>query len=195
MTTVRALLFGDDSPKKLEQAGERLARVDAVPPHPEATAEMICQAVLTKVSELLNIEIADVLVQAWKTRSALLKAAQETHAQPGTTKQVTIRTYAVPWDHEMDVDVALNGVQLVSLTFVLSLQLEITALAAVVQGGRLTAVTAGDGNANATLRVQDQSPLHQDAIVAQGERPIDLRYEVRVGDGIALIEAARPLPA
>lgn len=192
MTTIRALLFGNGSPKKLEQAGERLARVDAVPPRSEATAEMICQAVLSKVSELLNIEIGDVLVEAWKTRSALLNAARETHAQPGTTQQVTLRTCAVPWDHEMDVDVVLNGVQLVSLTFLLSLELEITALAAVVQGGRLTAVTAGDGRANATLRVKDQSPLHQDVAVAQGERPIDLRYEVRIGDGIALIEQARP---
>ena len=69
---------------------------------------------------------------------------------------MTSQTYALGWDDEVDVDIKLNGSTMATVTFVLSLDLEITALAVVVQSGHITHVQGGDGTVKAALSVRAQ---------------------------------------
>jgi hypothetical protein len=170
MTTVRELVFGDHAGEV--QAAERFAHDVS-----------IANTAVSAVAEALEFEVSDVLVWAWKTRSALLAAARETHATPGLVHDVTVKTYAVPWDYEMQLDVLLNGVRTATVAFVLSISLEVTALAVTVQDGMLTSVKAGRFKASALLQAEGR-------ILAQREMTFDLAVEVEVGDGIPLIPEA-----
>jgi hypothetical protein len=194
VTSIREVLFGDlvsgpagATVQKIEEAAERLVGVGAVPPQGEATPLFIARGVMTKVADLLNMEISDVVVGAWRTRSALLKAARETLAKPGTYRQVTLKTYGFDWDHEVDVDVSLNGSTIATVTFVVTVDLEVTALAAIVHNGYLSKVNGGDATITATLRANSQAPARVGIPVAQGQRQFDLRYEIALpGAGIPL---------
>lgn len=202
MTTVRDIVFGDLIPgqagtaaRKVEEAAERLAGAGLVADQPQAPAAALARAVMTKVAELLDIPVGDVLVGAWRTRSALLTAARETYAQPGLRREVSIRAITLPWDYEADVDVVVGGRTVSTLTAAVHLELTVTALAAVVEAGRLTGLTAGDTRASGAVRVRCSSPAAEHT-VAQGERPVDLRSELRLGGGgVALIDEARERPA
>ncbi len=192
MTTVRDILFGELLPGEAGAAAreaERLAGAGVVGGGPQAPA--LARAVLAKVTELLDIEVSDVLVGAWRTRSALLSAARETHAQPGLRREVSIRSFTMPWECEADVDVVVDGRTVSTLTAAVTLRLTVTALAAVVEAGRLTALTAGDTVAHGELRVHCSAPEAEHTVVER-ERPVDLHRELRLGGGgVALIDEAR----
>lgn len=170
MTTVRELVFTD--PSGLTDAAYRLGH--------DIT---ISRAVIAKIAEALNFEVVDVLVGAWKTRSALLEAARETHETPGLVRHVNLARYGVPWDYELRLDIMVDGAKVMTLEFVLTLSFEVTALAAVVRKGALTKISSGRYAVVAVLKVEDHT-------VAEGERVFGLAEELDLGTGIALIKQA-----
>jgi hypothetical protein len=195
MTTIRDVLFGEVIPgqagtvaRKIEEAGEKLAKVGAIPRQREVPAIAFARAVMTKVADLLNLEVSGLLVEAWRLRSALLKAGHETAANPGTYKQVPIKSYAFPWDHELDVDVTWNSAAIATVTFVVTVTVEVTAVSAVVHSGHLTSIHGGEGVVRAALRVKARGagvPL------AKGDRHFDLAMEMKLaGEGIPLVREA-----
>ena len=195
MTTIRELLFADGgagaTALKVEEAAERLVGVGALPPRQEATPLSIARGVMTRVAELLNLDVSDVIVGAWRTRSALLAAARESLRQPDTYRQVTVQTYGFGWDHEVDVDVRLNGSSIGTVTFVVTVEVEITALAAIVHNGHISKVSAGDGTVTAALRAAGATPVEGSVQLAHGQRQFDLRYELTLpGHGIPLVDGA-----
>lgn len=174
MTTVRELIFGDEAGEV--QAAERFAHDVS-----------IAGAAVSAVSQALDFEVSDVVVWAWKTRSSLLDAARETHAAPGLVRDVTVKTYALPWDYEMHLDVLINGTRSATVKFVLSIALEITALAVTIQSGRLMALTSGRCKASAVLEAEGRT-------LAERQVALDLPAEIEVGEGIALIPEAVESP-
>ena len=98
----------------------------------------VCQAVVGRLSQALDFEVSDILLEAFRIQSRLLTAARETHAQPGTVQRVTLKTYELPWEHEFELDVTVSGKHLMTVKAALRLDLEVTALVAVVQRGHLT---------------------------------------------------------
>jgi len=198
VTDLRAILFDDPAQQEgedraadeLTRAAERLARAGGIPRQQGSLTEQICRAVLDKVSEELNFDVTDVLIDAWKLRSALLKAAHETYEGPERRQEVVLRTYAIPWNREMDVDVSVNGVHLPKLTLDLSVKMQVTSLAVVVEYGRLTKVDGGYGKVTAVLKVKDPEPPPDCPPIAKREYPFDARYELPIGAGIPLIDGA-----
>lgn len=170
MTTVRELVFGDAAGEV--QAAEKLAHDVS-----------ISRAVVSKVSEALNFEVSDVLVWGWRTRSALLDAARETHGRPRAMRRVVLKSYAVPWDYEMRLDILVNGARATTMTFVLTLSLEVTALAAVVQNGFLTKIDGGRYRVEAVLKAEGTALVRR-------EHEFDLTYELKIGNGIGLISGS-----
>ncbi|GIH08249.1 hypothetical protein Rhe02_63160 [Rhizocola hellebori] len=176
MTTVRELLFGSASGEI--EAAEHLAASGAV------SSPAVCQAVVSRLSQVLDFEVSDVLLEAFRIQSRLLTAARETHAQPGTVQRVTVKTYELPWEHELELDVTVSGKHLMTITAALRLDLEVTALVAVVQRGLLTDVEGGRYRVSAHLTVQGRDIVSRD-------RLFELLYELKCGSGIPLISQAR----
>ncbi len=139
------------------------------------------KAVADKVRGKLHIDVRDLLVNAWRTRSALREAARETLDTPGLVRKVTLKTFAVPWQHNMQLDVRVNGKHVATVAVGVLVELEVTALIAVVQSGRLTAVEGGTYKASASGTVQGHALLGRSVT-------LDLRYELPLGNGITLVK-------
>ncbi len=174
MTTVRELLFGSAAGEV--EAAEKLAATGAV------SSPAVCQAVVSKLTEVLDFQVSDLLVEAFRIQSRLLIAARQTQQQPGTVQRVTLQTYELPWEHTVELDVTVNGKHLTTVTAALRLALEVTALAAIVQRGLLTDVEGGRYRVHAQLTVQGRD-------IAAQERVFELLYELRCGSGIPLTAA------
>jgi hypothetical protein len=99
--------------------------------------------------------------------------------------EVTVKTYALPWDYEMHLDVMINGTLSATVKVMLTIALEITALSATVQSGCLTALSSGRCKASAVLEAEGRT-------LAERQLTLDLPVEVVVGDGIPLIPEAVP---
>jgi hypothetical protein len=193
MTTIRAILFGDANSaaasQLLDDAAQRLANAGGVPNRREVAPAMIARAALTRVGELLDIEVSDMLVGAWRTRSALIKAAKETRRKPGVYQQVTIRSYAFPWDYGVDFDVHLSSKKIGTITFLAEVQVEAVGLAVVVQNGSIVGVVAGEVAVSASVRIGSRTTVPLSVPLAQGERKLPLGAELILpAGGLALID-------
>ncbi len=201
MTTLREILFGGtgragELADQTEQAANRLVEAGAVP-----GGNNVAQAVVRKAGELLDIEISDVVVGAWRTGSALLDAARQTRAEQGTSQEVTLHTYSFGWDQESDVEVNVNRFTIAEMTLLATTQADLTALAVTVHNGCITAVHHGNLDVSADVRVRInamRTPKGDTAsatrlplgglTLAEGSRTVDLRYEVRLpAAGIPLL--------
>jgi hypothetical protein len=196
MTTIRAVLFGDVIPtqpgslsQKVEAAAQRLADAGAFPQRDDAPPIAMAATVVNKIAELLNTEIGQVVVGAWRTRSALLTAARESLQQPGTYREVAIQSFAFPWEYAVDLDLTLNRVTIATVSFSVSAAVQLTLLAATIHDGRITGLSSGELTISAALRVTSLTAVPIGVPLAEGNRTVPLTVElVLPGEGLSLID-------
>jgi hypothetical protein len=204
MTTIRDILFGDVLPgnvgppaEKIEAAAERLTDAGAVPQRREAPPAAIARTVMSKVADVLDFPVNDVLVGAWRTRSALLEAARETVGKPDAHKEVTLKNYSFGWDHGVDVDVTFNHKTIATVSVVAAISVDITGLVAVVRNGRIAELTSGEMTVSASLTVSSNTVVPLSRPLAEGKRTLPVLAEVTLPNGgLPLVhqpaEASRP---
>jgi len=194
VTTIRDILFGGRKGSAVfagAQAAQQLAASGAIPVSQGYTTNAVAQQMMTVVGSALDIPVSDVLVGAWRTRSALHRAARESVGMPRVYRMVSLHSCRIPWDNIIDVGVALNGAAIVSATFTARMDFRISALAAIVQNGCLTGFNSGAITVTAQLLVQMHQPVQVSLIVAEAEATLDLGPEFRFGGrGISLIPEA-----
>jgi hypothetical protein len=140
-------------------------------------------ALASTAAGLLDVDLGDVLIYAWRTQERLADAARETLRAPGRMEIVQLASHQVTSTYNPAVDLMVDGVRVHTFHFQLDLVLTIDVAAVIVQNGRLVAVKAGDGSVSGTLTLKmsggDATLLHQ-------EQQIDLHLIIRVGNGIPL---------
>lgn len=114
-------------------------------------------------AQLLDLDVADVLVAAWRTGGELKAEARSTEADPGTTKHVKLVTQRVAWTWSPSIHLVVDGWSLGAIKLKLELAFEIGGLEAAVRGGRLVDLDAGDCELTASLSVQGGPPLTRKA--------------------------------
>ena len=188
--TARNLLLGsglEDDTAALRQALSEHNVLDAVGGKLSRLTgegrEAANDALAATAAGLLDVDLGDVLIYAWRTQERLADAARETLRAPGRKEIVQLASHQVTSTHNPAVDLLVDGVRVHTFHFQLNLVLTIEVAAVIVQSGRLVAVKAGDGSVSGTLTLKmpggDATLLHQ-------ERQIDLHLIIRVGNGIPL---------
>lgn len=193
MTTIRAVLFdnataaGSAGPQATLAAG-RLAAAQVLPSGPGVSS--VAKAVVGKIFDLLDLGIGDIVVGAWRTRSALLDAARQTWANPGSSRRVTTASFGFPWQHEFDVDLVVNAATVATITLVVTVEAEISDVVAVVQGGRITTLTGGTAAISIMLGLK--GPAESEIPLAHATRQFNIAHEVALpASGLPLIAEAR----
>lgn len=186
--TARSLLLGDEpAPAALRQAlsghhvldevGGSLSRLTA------DGREAADDALASAAEDLLDLDVGDVLIYAWRTQERLADAASKTLRAPGRKEVVQLGTHQVTSTHYPAVDLKVDDVPVHTFHFQLDLVLTIDVAAVTIQSGRLVAVKAGDGSASGTLTLKMPGG---DTVLLHRERKFDLHLTIRVGDGIPL---------
>lgn len=162
----------------LDAVGSKLSRLTG------DGREAANDALASAAAGLLDLDLGDVLIYAWRTQERLADAARETLRAPGRREVVQLASHQITSTYNPDVDLMVDGVRVHTFHFQLDLVLTIDVAAVIVRNGRLVEVKAGDGSVSGTLTLKmpggDASLLHQ-------ERRINLHLTIRVGNGIPLL--------
>ena len=120
----------------------------------ETTRQAAAQEAATTMAALLQVDLAGVLVRGWSKHRDIVSAARRTLAVPGSTELVSMSSHQVALDHRPSVSVLVDGHQVATLQFGLSIVFDINALLLGISGGRLVTVRSGRCDITATLAVQ-----------------------------------------
>ena len=186
--TALAVLFGpgQDTPAAIAQRlrsadlGTDLGRVlDRVPP---LTRDAAIRQVSATATELLDVNLADVVAAGWRQHEDLTGAARRTLAAPGSTELVELASHRLTAHQDPYVSVLVDGHQVGTVRFRITLGFSVSPLLAEVRQGRLAAVHSGRCQVTATLAVQDITVVSE-----QGQ--LDLPGMVTLRHGIRLLPA------
>jgi hypothetical protein len=186
--TVRSVLFpsGDsDLPKELD--GGLAAAVTAVDWSrlTAATVGAVRSDFLDALHALLEVSLGDILVAGWQAHSAL-KAAAERTLQTGVAETVELVRHRIEHEASPYVQVLRDGVEVGRVTFTVTVDIEVSVVSARVQTARLVALHSGDATLTISLAFAGRT------VAASEPHQIRLPVDVSLGDGVPLIEAAKP---
>jgi hypothetical protein len=136
--------------------------------------------ICTATDDLLNLDLVDVLVTAWRKHAALVAAARRTTAAPGSSEVVDLATHHITMTQRPYIDLLCDDVPVGRVQLELRLDFTVAGLVAVVRAGRLEAVQAGHCTVAATLLIEGEQ-------VATRSARLDLPLAVRLGAGIPLL--------
>jgi hypothetical protein len=154
------LLFGPDvdaaeilaaeilSPGGDQSLGRAIAHLS------ETTRQAAAQEAAATMAALLKVDLAGVLVRGWSEHRDIVSAARRTLAVHDSTELVSMSSHEVTLDQRPSVSVLVDGHQVATLQFGLSIVFEINALLLGISRGRLVTVRSGRCNVTATLAVQ-----------------------------------------
>jgi hypothetical protein len=158
--TALDLLFGPDADAAETLAGEILSPGGdqslgrAIAHLSETTRQAAAQEAATTMAALLKADLAGVLVGGWREHRDIVSAARRTLAAPGRTELVSMATHEVTLDQRPSVGVLVDGLQVATVQFGLSIAFDVNALLLGISGGRLVTVRSGRCDITATLAVQ-----------------------------------------
>jgi hypothetical protein len=158
--TVLAMLFdsGGQTPGTLaEQVTSclrhaNLGRVlDSIPAETRAAA---LHEIAGTVGSLLNLNLADLLVEGWLTYQNLTAAARRTLESPASVELVQLVSHQVSVEQRPSIDVLVDGRRVATVELEVSVVFQVDAMLAAISAGKLTAVHAGRCQVTAALALQ-----------------------------------------
>lgn len=184
----RGLLFEGDPLRSLAAALRRegvtasacraLGRLS--PAGREVAGDRLAQA----LDALLDVDLEQVLVHAWRTHGDLVAAARRSLQPPGAPEVVDLAAQRVVWTSEPSVELLLDDVPVCEVHVLLTVELLLEAVVATVADGRLRALALGDCRATASLSVEGRE------LASRSDVLLPLPGELELGQGWTLAHAA-----
>jgi hypothetical protein len=185
--TAMNLLFGPDAnsaealARQIKSAETDLDR--ALRELRPATRQAAVRETAAAAAGLLDVRLDGLLLAGWRIQHDLTDAARRTLASPGSTELVDLARHRVSADQEPSVAVIVDGRQVATIRFGLTVEYDISALVAVIKAGLLVAVHAGSCDVTATLAIQGTQ-------VQTASTHLELPAALAVSSGIRLLPAA-----
>ncbi len=154
----------------------------AGPPGRGRAREAASRQVSTTAAGLLDVNLADVLVAAWRKHKDLTAAARRTLAAPGSTELVDLASHRVTATQEPYISILVDGHRVAAIRFELSLVFDVSALLAEIHAGRLAALHSGRCGVTGALAVQGIEAVSRQA-------HLDLPGIIPLRQGIRLLPA------
>jgi hypothetical protein len=186
--TALAVLFGpgQDTPEAIAQRlrsadlGQDLGHaLDRVPP---LTRDTAIRQVSATSAELLDVNLADVVAAGWRQHEDLTGAARRTLAAPGSTELVELASHRITAHQDPYVTVLVDGHQVGTVRFRITLGFSVSALLAEIRRGLLAAVRSGRCEVTGALAIQDIT-------VVTRQEHFDLPGMVALRQGMRLLPA------
>jgi hypothetical protein len=185
--TATELLFGPTA-NAAEALAEKILSADTeldktLRRVPDATRKAAVREAAAAAAGLLDVRLDGLLLAGWRIQHDLTGAARRTLASPGSTELVDLARHQVSADQEPSVAVMVDGRQVATIRFGLTVEFDISALVAGIKAGLLVAVHAGSCDVTATLAIQGRQ-------VQTASAHLDLPAALTVSPGIRLLPAA-----
>jgi hypothetical protein len=181
--TALSLLFGpgapgtDDLPRQLEdQLGGVLDNL------PHAIHDAAAGQIAAAAAQLLDVNLADVLIGAWRLHEELVKAARRSLQAPGGITLQDLLPFQVSVTQDPYIDILVDDRPVARVQFSLTLEYEVRAMLPEIRAGRLVALHDGHCDVTATLAIENQQ-------IASRSVRFELPGAIRLGAGLRLLPA------
>jgi len=132
---------------------------------------------------LLDVDLLDVLVSAWRTYADMTLAAQRTLAVPSSEELVVLAAHRAVWAYRPHIDLFVDNKQVATVEFDVRLTFDLHGVVAVVGHGDLLALRGGACTLAGTLTAAGQ-------LLVQQQRRLDLALVLAVDPPIPLLGEA-----
>jgi hypothetical protein len=182
--TTGGLLFGDSGiGSALQASGAADAIREKLANFTDVTRNEAVQEFGRISADLLDLNLADVLLGALSTYEELRAAGRRTLNAPDSEEFVELLSHQVTLHNRPSIALLINGAEAATVHLVLSLVMNIQALTAVVREGRLTALRVGRSDIDASISVEGTT-------VARKLVQLQLPVSVPTGTGLPLTDSA-----
>ena len=147
---------------------------------PQPTREVAVHEAATEAAALLDADLLGLLAAGWRAHHDLADAARRTLAAPGSTELVDLIKHQITTTQQPSVSVLVDGDQVATLRFTLSVVFDIGAVVAGIRAGLLVAIHSGRCDVTATLNFQGTDVLTTRA-------HLELPGLIKLGRGIRLL--------
>lgn len=182
--TATDLLFGPGASASEALAKQILpadANLDRALKHlPQPTREAAVHEAATEAAALLDADLLGLLVAGWRAHHELADAAKRTLAAPGSTELVDLFRHQITTTQQPSVSVLVDGDQVATLRFTLSVVFDIAAVMAGIRAGLLVTIHSGTCDVTATLNFQGTDVLTT-------RTHLELSGLIKLGPGIRLL--------
>lgn len=185
-TLLRDALFG--SKKKAEaRLGKALisqpallagvgAAVSAMPTGGANASREVARA----ISDLLDINVANVVLDGWRRHHNLREAARRTASDPDESEVVGLPKHVVELSEDPSVDVVVDEVLSVTVPVSVTISSVVDEAVAKVEGGHLTELHSGKVAVTAKLKIRGIT-------IAEHQCVLDAADDIPLHDGVALL--------
>lgn len=176
------LLAAPNSAAELKQATDK-----ALKRCRSGLRELARQEVAEALSELLDFDLTDLLLDAWSHWDQLLEAADKTRADRQLRLPVEVAEQTFTGHCEATLDVTVDGSPKAELPVRLEIELTVRALVATLRRGCITAVTSGECRVEVLLAVDgvalSTETLTLDlTVTVRPDPPIEIPSVLRLSD-------------
>ena len=135
---------------------------------------------LSRVHDLMEIDLAQILSRAWVKLHELRKYADKTRYDENEVIWVALADHSVKSEHHPHIDVISNEIKVGQLDFLVTLSLLLWGVKLKIQAGRIKAFRAGSCKGSGELKIGGIS------LTKQETKEIDLGKEVSLGEGLLI---------
>jgi hypothetical protein len=147
------------------------------------SCEVIAGKIIEGLTELLNINLEDILVGAWKKYQELRKYGDKNRYPSNETYLVHLVEHTIKSEHRPYMAVLINGVELPGkIEFALSVILTVKGAALKIRDGKIKEIMPGSCEGKGTLAWGESVLLKQET------RALALPASISLGEGV-------PIPA
>jgi len=112
-------------------------------------------SIIDKVGSLLEFELKDVLLAAWKKSEEILKYLNSTASLPDETKVVALVGHTIKSNHNPKLDIKLNGNKIGEILFHVDLAMKLEGFILKIQGGKIREIQAGVCQGSGIFKCED----------------------------------------
>ena len=114
----------------------------------------LVEEIEAKLRMVLSDTLADLVIGGWRAHAAIIEAVRKSREEPGVDQVVPLRNHTITANRGHDLDVEVDGFQVLTLSAELVVKLQLFDAVAVVRDGHLVAVRSGQADASGIVTVE-----------------------------------------
>lgn len=143
----------------------------------------------SKIAELLDIKIHDVLLTAWKKVEAVRQALEESKKTPDKATYLDLTEHSIDYETKPFIDVKIKSASVKKLTLTVALNLKVKGFGLKVQNGAIRELQSGKCEGKGTIKYEKLS------IAEKKFEPIKFPLKIEIPSSILMPEpSAKPAP-
>lgn len=144
----------------------------------------VCDVIVDKIAELVDIKLMDVLAVAWKKYRVLEKYADRNRYGPEETMLVPLAEHTVKSEHHPYIEILFRDQLVGKLVFDVTLALKLQGITLKIQDATIKAIQTGSWQGEGSIKLGDT------VLVEKEFEPVSLPGALELSPGISLRELA-----